>query len=189
MAQMQVTPPPFPAEQNETQAPRPRPQPRQSPRRGQSMEDMLKGLEDDLLLLRRGYAGYSSFMGALYALRGEVPEGERVKGTPLLSHQATANGHDSIEVATDLKRLPLQQVDHVLPPLIYIHAGDMWEAIKLMEANVATVRSMIEAALPPEMTGGGGVSSVQPPPQPPSNLQSPRAGSGAAYLVTYPHHQ
>lgn len=119
-------------------------------RQGPTIEELVDAVQDDLLMFSRAYAGYNSFLGALHTLNGTLPEGERPRGLQVLTHPATVNGRDSVEVHTDLKRLTPEYANYVLPPLIYLHGGDMLTAIQNLSQHAQQIEAMVTAALSPQ---------------------------------------
>lgn len=156
MAQMQVAPAP---RANEDATPEPQ-QPKQHVRRvparqGPTIEELLDQTHDALTMFQRAFAGYTSLVTAMHTYNKTLPEGDRPKGLPLLTFPATVNGRDTVDVVIDLKRLPTEHVNYVLPPLIYLQANDMIAAIQSLGKHAQMIEAMVIAAVPPQQ---------QPPP-------------------------
>jgi len=150
------------ARDNQHEVTRQPPAPRQSPpaQQGPSVADLIDQAEAALLLLKRGYAGYNAMVSALNTVQGKLQPGERPRGLPILTHKATVNGQDTIEVVIDLKKIRPDYLSGVLVPMVYAHGGDMLQAAQQLrvvaDEVIALVQSAVPAAPPLPPQGGAG---------------------------------
>lgn len=131
-----------------TAAPAPLAPPAPAPARHQQtrpVEVIMEELEGWWRELRRAVAGYNHAAGALGTVRGQVAEGARARGLPILTFPATVTGRDQETVAVDLKRIPADQIEYVLIPLVNVFTTTMGEALGEIATRMAELRAALGA--------------------------------------------
>jgi hypothetical protein len=108
-----------------------------------SPEELYAELKDWFLSLERSLAGYGHLRAALATFNGQVPDGARQKGLPILTFKASIDGRTAVEVVADLKNLPPQHVQHVLVPLLNMQASDLYQALDEVAYRATALRDQI----------------------------------------------
>lgn len=132
------------------QAPlQPQPQPLAQPERPPTIQEILGELHawDNALL--RSSAGFLSLDRAQRSRKGQLQEGERQSGLPILEWAATLSGTDSMKIGVDLKRVDPNYLDHVILPLQAALASEIQEAITEIRIRADTLETMLAPVLNP----------------------------------------
>lgn len=127
----------------------PKPQtPRRVPKTQIGVPEVVTEMRDWFVNLERSVAGYNHLHLAFLSFAGQLPDGERKKGLPILTFKASVNGRDAIEVVSDLKKVDPQYVPHVLVPLINAQAADMIESVNEIEKRIEMLRELLASVQP-----------------------------------------
>jgi hypothetical protein len=143
------------AAQKPTAPPAPQaPQPKEAKKRPPTPGELIVEMGDWLNQLRRAFAGVDLLQSCLHAHNGQLPEGERRRGLPILACPATIDGVDSVKVEFDLRKVDPAYLEHVLVPLVNSQYPDLLAAVEEIGLRVTALRAVFS---PPEAgpTEGG----------------------------------
>lgn len=135
------------------------PQPRQVPPARRTSVDVFEAIKDELRMFMRGSAGYQLLEDALATVEGRPTSDGRQKGMPILSMNHSF-GNEPLELCFDIAKIPLDQRQHILVPLINSQVPIVQEALDRLYFLVVELRTM---------------NGLPPIPQPPNAQQQPPA--------------
>jgi len=146
-----------------------------------TMPERLEKVRDEVKMLERALAGYTTLTTILGQLDGSIPNTKRAKGPPVLSYRATADGVSAVEVVADLSKLQPQFLPHVLSPMANIHAMEMYEALQGLVSHSSAMLAEVTAAL--------GLDNAQEavPEQPATPPATPPVATNGPESPTQPH--
>ena len=127
--------------------PLPPPEMPASTQKPQSMSGLLTTIQDEIVMVERALAGYTSLTQILRQLQNGLADGERKKGLPILKYVGTSDGRNAVEVACDLGKLDPAYVPGVLTPMCVTHALELYEALKRIELATSGMVQQVEQAL------------------------------------------
>jgi len=113
----------------------------------QTVEQFLTLIRDEWDLLFRATAGYGTLITVLNQISGAGPQ--RKRGMPILTHKATFDGTDCVEVSCDLGKISPQFIPGILSPICNVYATEMLGSATRIHGAIEKVIAMIAEALGP----------------------------------------
>lgn len=115
-----------------------------SKKQAPTIPELVLEMKDWFQTLERSVAGYNSLQMSLLSFKGEIPDGERKKGLPIFTFQASVDGHNAIDVVIDMKHADPEYVPHVLIPMINMQSNDLLDAVNEIETRVKMLQQLLE---------------------------------------------
>ena len=100
--------------------------------------ELVSGLDEWLLALKRAVAGYSTLTIGLLSAQNRLPPGQRKKGLPIFHYTGSFDSRTALDLFFDMKDLKKAFPEHlpnVLVPMISVQAQKMLEALGEMNAR------------------------------------------------------
>ena len=108
-----------------------------------NIQDIFAEFKEASTSLERAVAGYAQLSGPM------LPEGnERRKGLPIFRMAASADGHNTIEVCLDLRKLDPAYINHVLVPLLTMQGYELLESLEETAMCVNELRELFAQPAP-----------------------------------------